>query len=327
MSGHCHIRLLNLRRWSGVCVAALLALGLGLAACGDDGPLHEQSCSDGRDNDSDGRVDCADSDCWGTAECPEVGCGNDLVEGTEQCDGPDLNGQTCQGLGYDGGTLDCAGDCTLVVTGCIGEAVCGNGIIDGDEQCDGATLGPETCADFGFTTGAVTCDASCMVDVSDCGGRLLAECYDYGDLSGGVEGTLTCASEVGVMEWDWYTLQVQAGDCIDIVVDNGNGAADLVALAKDADGITSYGLAEDFTQLDDELTCTETPWSDWACPAATVEALTTGTFYVYVAQWYEESGTEPGVDTCVTGESGYSLFVAVNGDATAVTQVQDNQPL
>jgi len=304
-----------------------LGLGLGPAACGDDGSLHEQHCDDGVDNDNDGRVDCDDSDCWGTPWCPEIRCGNNLAEGTEECDGSDLDDWTCQELGYDSGALGCAPNCRLVVSGCIGDPVCGNGIIDGSEQCDGASLGPETCVDFGYTTGAVTCDASCLYDLSGCAGKLLAECYDYGDLSAGVEGALSCASEVGVMEWDWYTVNVQAGDCIDIVADNGSGAADLVALAKDADGLTSYGLAEDFTQLDDELTCTQTPWSDWGCPASTVEALTTGPFQIFVAQWYEETGIEPGVDTCVTGSAAYTLFVAVNGDATTPALVQDNQPL
>ena len=325
MSGDCLSLCSSLKRWLGVFLAVLL--GVGLTACGDDGPLHEHNCSDGVDNDTDGRVDCEDSNCWGTPECPDRECGDNVADDDEACDGADLRDRTCLDLGYDGGTLGCDADCDLVVTGCIGDAVCGNGIIDGAEQCDGAALGDGTCSDFGFTSGAVTCDASCMVDTSDCEGRLLPECYDYGDLSGGVDGTLTCASEVGVMQWDWYTVQVSAGDCIDIVVDNGAGAADLLALAKDADGLTTYGLAEDFTQLDDELTCSETPWSEWACPAATVEALTSGTFYIYVAQWYEETGTNPGVDTCVTGSSEYSLFVAVNGDATSVTLVQDDQPL
>ncbi len=305
----------------------LLAMGLALVGCGDDAPHHELTCDDGVDNDGDGRFDCEDTDCWGTPECPQALCGDDVADGTEECDGPDLNGRTCQDLGYDGGSLGCTGDCTLVTSGCIGDPVCGNGVIDTSEECDGAALGSATCVGLGYTSGAVTCDASCLIDESGCEGRLLAECYDYGNLSGGVEGELTCASEVGAMQWDWYSLEVQAGDCLDIVADNGVGGADLVGYAEDADGVTSYGLSDDFSQLDDELECAQVPWSGWACPAATVEVQTTGTFHIYVAQWHVESGTEPGVDTCGLGLSAYTLFVAVNGDATSLTLAYNDQPL
>ncbi len=34
-------------------------------------------------------------------------CGNGVIEGTEQCDGQDLNGFTCETLGNSGGTLQC----------------------------------------------------------------------------------------------------------------------------------------------------------------------------------------------------------------------------
>ncbi len=312
---------------SGSLILLVGALILGVPGCGEDAPLHERRCADGVDNDSDGRTDCADSDCWGTPECPQAACGNGIADGVEECDGADLKGRTCQQLGYDGGSLACSSDCTLLVSGCTGDPVCGNGLIESGEQCDGDSMGPETCADLGYSSGVLTCDASCMYDLSACEGKLLAECYDYGDTSSGVSGTLTCASEVGIMQWDWYTIEVQAGSCVDIVVDNGSGAADLLALAEDADGLTSYGLAEDYSQLDDELTCAQDPWSGWGCPAATVEAQTTGTFHIYVAQWYDDAGLEPGTDTCSFGLSAYTLFVAINGDATSPTLIQDDQPL
>jgi len=315
------------KQWRRVCAVFILAAGLILVGCGDDAPHHELRCDDGVDDDGDGRVDCEDTDCWGTPQCPEAECGDNVAEGMEECDGSDFGGWTCLELGYDAGSLGCTGDCVLVTSGCTGDPVCGNGVIDTGEECDGAALGGATCADFGFTTGTVTCDASCVIDESQCEGRLLAECYDYGDLSGGVNGELTCASEVGAMQWDWYSLEVQAGDCVDIVVDNGAGAADVVAYAKDADGVTAYGLAADNSQLDDELECAQDPWSGWACPAATVEVQTTGTFQIYVAQWEGESGTVPGVDTCALGMSAYTLFVAVNGDATSVVLEQNDQPL
>lgn len=45
-------------------------------------------------------------------------CGNNKKELEEQCDGSDLGGQTCQGLGYYGGTLSCNADCTFNTSGC-----------------------------------------------------------------------------------------------------------------------------------------------------------------------------------------------------------------
>ena len=39
-------------------------------------------------------------------------CGNNVVEGFEVCDGTDLGGQSCQGLGFEGGALTCNATCT-----------------------------------------------------------------------------------------------------------------------------------------------------------------------------------------------------------------------
>lgn len=43
-------------------------------------------------------------------------CGDDVVEGTEQCDGTSV--PTCGDLGYDGGTMACASNCTLNTSAC-----------------------------------------------------------------------------------------------------------------------------------------------------------------------------------------------------------------
>jgi hypothetical protein len=41
-----------------------------------------------------------------------VGCGNDLIEGGEFCDGLDLGGDSCKDVGFDGGALSCLSDCS-----------------------------------------------------------------------------------------------------------------------------------------------------------------------------------------------------------------------
>ena len=45
-------------------------------------------------------------------------CGNGVVETGEACDGGNLNGATCQSLGFSGGTLACSGSCTFDTSGC-----------------------------------------------------------------------------------------------------------------------------------------------------------------------------------------------------------------
>ncbi len=48
------------------------------------------------------------------------GCGNGVVEPylLEECDGFDLNGETCSSLGYSGGILSCNLDCSFNHNGC-----------------------------------------------------------------------------------------------------------------------------------------------------------------------------------------------------------------
>ena len=46
-------------------------------------------------------------------------CGNLIIEGGEDCEGIDLNGQTCEGLGYLSGTLVCDTACSFDTTHCL----------------------------------------------------------------------------------------------------------------------------------------------------------------------------------------------------------------
>lgn len=45
-------------------------------------------------------------------------CGNGVREGGEACDGNDLGGASCQGLGFDGGVLACDASCMIGTTMC-----------------------------------------------------------------------------------------------------------------------------------------------------------------------------------------------------------------
>ena len=47
------------------------------------------------------------------------GCGNGILDANEECDGINLGGQTCQGLGYSSGVLNCGADCLFDTSNCI----------------------------------------------------------------------------------------------------------------------------------------------------------------------------------------------------------------
>jgi hypothetical protein len=66
-----------------------------------------------------------------------------LITGTEQCDGVNLNGQSCTTFGWTSGSLSCNGSCQFVNISC---QTCGDGLITGTEQCDGSSLNGASCA-------------------------------------------------------------------------------------------------------------------------------------------------------------------------------------
>jgi len=45
-------------------------------------------------------------------------CGNEIIEGGEDCEGENLNGQTCESLGYGPGNLSCDIACSFDTYGC-----------------------------------------------------------------------------------------------------------------------------------------------------------------------------------------------------------------
>lgn len=76
------------------------------------------------------------SDCSMSA-APE--CGNDLVEGREQCDGSDLLGSTCEDFGFNGGELACnSSTCRFDLSMCRNEDTGFDCRACGMERCSGA---------------------------------------------------------------------------------------------------------------------------------------------------------------------------------------------
>ncbi|MFH2005461.1 MAG: hypothetical protein ABI333_02630 [bacterium] len=305
-------------------VVSLLIGFVGLTACDGmkTGAQTEKACADLIDNDGDGLIDCADPDCADLANCVTPVCGDNIAEGSELCDGSDLTGTSCRDVGFRTGTLACDASCTAFDTSqCEEDGFCGNERIDVElgEECDRGYLGGATCERLGLGPGELNCD-HCVLDTSQCGAPPLATCSATGPRLDGVTEDLSCALDTGgSIEWDLWSITVAADDCVDVHVDNGSGAADLLAYVLDASGMM-YGVAHDFSQLDDEWDCSTPPWSGLGCPSASILAGASGELTIAVAQW----DVVPEIGVCQTGPSAYTLYLAVNGvDATPLLVADD----
>ncbi|MEE8409459.1 MAG: hypothetical protein V3T05_07635, partial [Myxococcota bacterium] len=156
--------------------------GCGAVTCGDGAINQPSEACDGSDL---GGVACADvgfqfgqlicaADCtFNTLLCrgSSATCDDGVIEGPEECDGTDLNGETCDSLGWNpGGTLVCDGTtCLFATSGCTGAGpVCGNDAIEAGEECDGTDLDGMTCQDFGFNGGTLNCSPLCSFAFFGC---------------------------------------------------------------------------------------------------------------------------------------------------------------
>ncbi len=112
-------------------------------------------------------------------------CGDGELAPGEVCDGAQLDGTSCQSLGYEGGgKLSCAKDCkSFDAAGCVTSARCGDGAIGGPEVCDGSKLDGASCQLLGFEKGGtLTCAHDCRgFDTAGC--ATAARCGD-GAISG-----------------------------------------------------------------------------------------------------------------------------------------------
>jgi hypothetical protein len=100
-----------------------------------------------------------------TGGTPSV-CGNNIIEGDEACDLAQVNGETCESLGYQGGQLGCLLTCEdYNLLGCF---ICGNEVVDIAEDCEGTVEEDISCESLGYEAGTIACGSDCLYDLSDC---------------------------------------------------------------------------------------------------------------------------------------------------------------
>jgi alpha-tubulin suppressor-like RCC1 family protein len=121
-----------------------------------------------------GKLFCGNDCTYDTFSCESFGrCGDSNIQTMygEECEGGNLNGQTCNALGYYGGQLFCEVDCKFDLSDCENVGICGDGIFQSDlgEKCEGTELGGTTCLDYGHLYGGgLLCDNSCEFDTAEC---------------------------------------------------------------------------------------------------------------------------------------------------------------
>ncbi len=150
-------------------------------------------------------------------------CGDGIVTPHlgEECDGEDLNGQSCVTLGYDCGDLECVeagagNECRFNESQCV-DATCGNGIIECNEQCEAAS-------DCSCGTGVPQCN-NCTCSCTECTPNDTRQCgqTDVGECSFGTQ-TCTAAGNWGSCIGAIYPTQEE---CFNSLDDDCDGAIDM----------------------------------------------------------------------------------------------------
>jgi len=215
------------------------------------------------------RGDCI-FDYSGCTGAPSARCGDGVANQlSEECDGVDLNGNSCNSLGYIRGILRCTSDCNLNKTNCVAspDPHCGDGAVQKpnsagfSEQCDGTNLDSKICSDLDdYVGGALSCRGDCTFDYSRCTGvaarcgdsvinQLSEEC-DAIDLGGETcqsqgyaSGSLTCTS----------SCKLDKTGCVSIINFCGDR---IVESGEQCDGSLGNVTCDDFGFTSGSISCT-----------------------------------------------------------------------
>ena len=137
----------------------------------------ETGCDDGVDNDCDGTLDCADSDCVGNAVCVEVcddGEDNDADGNVDCADSDCVGNAACVEVCDDGKDNDADGNVDCADADCEGAPACPSGIgpflrgdCDGNGQVGGSPTEAIVLLNFAFRGGAAPgCLAACDAEAN-----------------------------------------------------------------------------------------------------------------------------------------------------------------
>ncbi|MBN2723718.1 MAG: scavenger receptor cysteine-rich domain-containing protein [Deltaproteobacteria bacterium] len=134
-------------------------------ACNDSCMRDESKCGDGSCEAPETNANCP-------ADCHEVveNCGNNVIDDGEECDGDNLNNETCETQDMVSGTLKCDPvTCKLDTSECEQGIYCGNNVTDQEsEDCDGTDLSGQTCLSLGYSGGILRCLSDCTWDTEHC---------------------------------------------------------------------------------------------------------------------------------------------------------------
>jgi hypothetical protein len=133
------------------------------------GPMMTSTTAADSEDDTQGTtvgpVSSSSEEGGSTGPIPGV-CGNNIIEDEEVCDLAQVNGETCESMGYEGGQLGCLLTCDdYNLLGCF---ICGNEVIDIAEDCEGEVPHDVTCESMGFQDGFISCGDDCLYDISEC---------------------------------------------------------------------------------------------------------------------------------------------------------------
>ena len=144
---------------------ALLSAALLCCGGGDDGTAGTSSQGGAGGGAGGGTAGNAGSGGTGGGVLPPPGCGNDLVDMGEACDGGNLAGQSCESFpGFKSGNLACATSCLAFdLSGCVAGAV----VAAASCEHDAVQAAVDQAADGDIVTvPAGACSWSAPVDVS-----------------------------------------------------------------------------------------------------------------------------------------------------------------
>ena len=103
-------------------------------------------------------------------------CGDNIVNGDEQCDGSAFEGNRnhCRQWDskYNSGLVKCTEDCKIDFSQCVLTPYCGDDIVNNGEPCDGNFFADDKikCEQWGYkySNGDVSCTKDCEIDYSNC---------------------------------------------------------------------------------------------------------------------------------------------------------------